>query len=400
MTIQKLVRVMIVGTADAYPMTEDAVSSLKCFDVTEVSRGEHHFVIEGWLPQVWFDELQFILEEGSDGRATLVWDEDVPPAVFASPVSLENPRFVKPFEYFVQLFSLPGRQGYDPTFLTFLILPMFFGFVIGDFGYGIALLFIGYALRRWIRTPFGELASAFTLLGGVWSLVFGTVVFAEFFGFAFDVGPLQHHLLNKLTDIPQLLVLSIAIGLAHLNLGLAIGFLYERRRAGLRAAVLRKLSWYVLEAGLVLLGVSALGLIGGAWWIPGLAAMALAVALISFGGGLVDVIEIPSFAGNILSYLRLGILGVAEGVLSVAINQIVIEGLLPLGVVGWVVGGLIFVVAHGLVLGLALITVTVQALRLHYVEFYTKFYPIDEIGLIEPFEATVTMPGRSRTAKA
>ena len=90
----------------------------------------------------------------------------------------------------------------------------------------------------------------------------------------------------------------------------------------------------------------------------------------------------------------------AEGVLSVAINRIVIEGLLPLGVVGWVVGGLIFVVAHGLVLGLALITVTVQALRLHYVEFYTKFYPIDEIGLIEPFEATVTMPGRSRTAKA
>jgi len=394
-TVQKLIYALAVGTGDAYGLTEDAVSALKCMDVTAVEREDHHFLIEGWLPQAWFDDLGDILETGSRGRVTLLWDDTVRPAIAAPPTSLENPRLVKPFESLVELFSLPGREGFDPTFLTFLVLPAFFGFVIGDFGYGVAFVLIGLYVRRAIRTPLGELASTFTILGGFWSLIFGTVLFADFFGFHVEIGPLRYHVLDKLEDIPQLLLLSLAIGLLHLNLGIAIGFVYERRRAGLRAAFLRKFSLFILEAGLVMLGVTLIGLLAVSWlWIPGMAAIAFAVALISLGGGFVDVIEVPAFVGNIMSYLRLGILGVAEGVLSVAFNQIVIQALLPQGVIGWIVGALVFVVAHAVLMGLALIVVSVHALRLHYVEFYTKFYPLEEIGAARPFEPTVELPRR------
>ena len=61
MTIRKLVKVLVVGTADAYRAAEDALTALKCMDVTEIVRGEHYFLAEGWLPQAWFEELRFIL---------------------------------------------------------------------------------------------------------------------------------------------------------------------------------------------------------------------------------------------------------------------------------------------------------------------------------------------------
>jgi V/A-type H+-transporting ATPase subunit I len=392
LTVQKLIRVIVVGRRDYYAFAEDALSHLKCMDVTGVERLQWSFVIDGWIPQVWLPDLEYILEEGSRGKVAVEWDETVSPAVTATPVLLENPRLIKPFEYLVQLFSLPGRAGYDPTFLTFLTLPLFFGFVIGDFGYGISFVTAGLLIRRWFRTPMAELASLFMVFGGLWSIVFGTVLFADFFGFRVEVGPLAYHLLDKLEDATQLLLISLAIGLVHINLGIAIGFIYERRRAGLKLAVLRKISWYILETGLILLAVGVLGYFAAPLWIPGLAIIAFAAALLALGGGLVEVVEIPTFISNILSYLRLGALGLAKGALSVTIDIMVVQNLFPLGPIGVVLGVVVLAIGHALVMALALITVTISALRLHYLEFYTKFYPLEEIGVPRSFEPTVELP--------
>jgi V/A-type H+-transporting ATPase subunit I len=81
-----------------------------------------------------------------------------------------------------------------------------------------------------------------------------------------------------------------------------------------------------------------------------------------------------------------------------ALNTIVGEGLLTQGILGWVVGVAVFVVGHGFVMALLLLTVSIHSLRLHYVEFYTKFYPIEEIGQYRRFEPTVkarTGPGEA-----
>jgi vacuolar-type H+-ATPase subunit I/STV1 len=43
-------------------------------------------------------------------------------------------------------------------------------------------------------------------------------------------------------------------------------------------------------------------------------------------------------------------------------------------------------------MALLLLTVSIHSLRLHYVEFYTKFYPLEEIGVPRPFEP-VARPG-------
>ena len=72
--------------------------------------------------------------------------------------------------------------------------------------------------------------------------------------------------------------------------------------------------------------------------------------------------------GNILSYLRLGAIGLSSVYLAEVANQL--YGVLG----GALVGGIVAVLFHALNLALGIASPTIQALRLHYVEFFSKFY--------------------------
>lgn len=371
-------------------MAEDILSSLQCMHVSQVELGDYYFAIEGWVPQEWFDELRDITEEVAEGRMTVVWDESEAP-ITTRPVLLQNPRVLRPFQQLVELFSLPGNAGFDPTFLTFLTLPLFFGFMIGDWGYGLVFIGAGLVIRRYFTTPLAELASLLLFFGGAWSLLFGTVFFGDFFGFHLDVPYLDFHLLNKLEDLTTLLLLSLVMGLIHVNVGLVAAFLYGRRRVGLRVAALKRLSWLVVQAGGILLILSLFGILLDVLWIPATAVTVVGIALVTLGGGVTSIIELPRLVGNVLSYLRLGIIAVAKGALGAAVNAIAVGQLLTLGLVGAMAGGLLLVVGHGFLMVLALLIVGVHALRLHYVEFYTQFYDMEEMEKDVRFEPLETL---------
>jgi V/A-type H+-transporting ATPase subunit I len=72
--------------------------------------------------------------------------------------------------------------------------------------------------------------------------------------------------------------------------------------------------------------------------------------------------------GNILSYARLMAIGMASVILALVANEF--AG--TLGVV--VVGVTVAVLLHALNLVLAMFSPSIHALRLHMVEFFTKFY--------------------------
>jgi V/A-type H+/Na+-transporting ATPase subunit I len=84
--------------------------------------------------------------------------------------------------------------------------------------------------------------------------------------------------------------------------------------------------------------------------------------------GILLPLEILSTMGNILSYARIMAIGMASVVLSLLAT---ILG----GLIGSVVlAVLIVVLVHALNLALGIIDPTIQGLRLHYVEFFSKFY--------------------------
>ena len=86
------------------------------------------------------------------------------------------------------------------------------------------------------------------------------------------------------------------------------------------------------------------------------------------------MLEIPTIFSNILSYLRLGAVAIAKGAMAAAFNNLTLVVALTGGSVALVLGLLGFVVAQIALLVLGILSGGIQALRLNFVEMYTKFY--------------------------
>jgi len=79
-------------------------------------------------------------------------------------------------------------------------------------------------------------------------------------------------------------------------------------------------------------------------------------------------IEIMSTVGNILSYARLMAIGMASVILAMVANQLG-------GALGFVIIGVIVaILLHALNIVLAMFSPSIHSVRLHLVEFFSKFY--------------------------
>ena len=188
----------------------------------------------------------------SDGGTTM--GDDQPPVI------QNNPGAVKPFELLVKTINRPKYFEFDPTVVLFLTFPVFFGFMIGDFGYGLLYAGIGYLLySRYDNPAFKSLggialwAGGFTALFGIlYGEVFGLHLIASEFwegalGFS---GPPLHKGLQpaEVSYAYTWLVASILVGLLHMTLGYVFGFIEELNHSPVDA-VLEKGSWVLLFAG-------------------------------------------------------------------------------------------------------------------------------------------------------
>jgi V/A-type H+-transporting ATPase subunit I len=101
--------------------------------------------------------------------------------------------------------------------------------------------------------------------------------------------------------------------------------------------------------------------------------------------GLLLPLEVLGVIGNILSYARIMAIGMASVVLALLANMFA-------GMIGNVVLAVIVVLlVHALNLTLGIVDPTIQALRLHYVEFFSKFFigggkkfsPLSKLGGVQ-----------------
>ncbi|MFQ5918886.1 MAG: V-type ATP synthase subunit I [Thermoplasmata archaeon] len=388
---------------------------------------DHSFVAEGWVPLDRWPEVQGRLER----LETLYVDLQNPPEEDDPPVLLDNPRPARTFEFLTNLFSTPKYGEIDPTLALFVFFPVFFGFMIGDLGYGLLFILLGLLGLRLVPPPsdFRGLM-AVLVLGGIFAMLFGTFVFAEAFGIPFH--PLEalpsggaqpvsggeqiltwetfginipfFAQLHKLTDVGEMLIISVLFGFLHLSLGYVIGIVNEARVDRRHAVV--KAGWLAVLVGifLIILAQVATNPIANFLWntillpIPrlaitifGIEVPVISLVLITLGLGLIVYleasrkpmniagflapIEAAGLLANIISYTRLAAIGIAKAAMAEALNTVIFGGLIFAGGIALALVGFVFLVlAQMLVLLLGGISAGIQALRLNYVEFFTKFF--------------------------
>ncbi|MHC4938858.1 MAG: V-type ATP synthase subunit I [Planctomycetota bacterium] len=317
------------------------------------------FVAQGWMPRRDIDRVGTLLQDrvGSD----VALEEVTPSADEAPPVLLENPAAARPFEFLVRLLSLPRAGALDPTRLMSFFLPLFFGIMLGDVAYGVLL----FALAGWLRRRFPNLGDLFRVVqyGAAWATVWG-VIYGEFLG---DLG---HRLfgwkplwINREEAIEPLLLFALAIGAAHIVFGLVLGIFTARRRS----ERLERIATLVGLAGLFVLVAVAAGKLPSGFVTPGIAVLVIGLVLLIALQGAMGALHLVGAAGNILSYLRLAAIGLASVYLARVANDLGAAAPLWLGVI-------VAALFHALNLVLGAFSPTIQALRLHYVEFFGKFH--------------------------
>ena len=127
----------------------------------------------------------------------------------------------------------------------------------------------------------------------------------------------------------------------------------------------------ILQLGALLLYLAAGGNALLLWL--GTALIATAIAMLIKAEGFIALIEIPAIFSNILSYARLMALGIASVSLAIVVNQLAFR-LFHAGIVGAVMGTIILFLGQGINVILGIIGPLLHSLRLHYVEFFGKFY--------------------------
>ncbi|HEY7479903.1 MAG TPA: V-type ATPase 116kDa subunit family protein [Gemmatimonadales bacterium] len=363
---ERLARAHGEELARARAVMYDHLARLEALPFSATSR--RAFVLEGWLPTA---RRQRLTHELAARVGDTVVVEEVGREEWKgddAPVILSNPRLFRPFELIVRQLPLPRYGSLDPTPFVAVFFPMFFGLMLGDIGYGAVLAGLGLLLHRRSR-PGSVLRTVAEIAGpcAAFTIIFGAL-YGELFG---DLG---HHwlglrplLFNREEAIVPFLGLAVALGLVHVLLGLGLGVANALRGRHPRAALGRGLTALMILLILAAL-LASIDVLPAALFTPSVIALLVVFPILIFAEGIVAPIELLATIGNVLSYARIMALGVASVMLAVVANRMA-------GALGSAVVGAVFALLFHLVnFALGLFSPTIHALRLHYVEFFGRFY--------------------------
>jgi V/A-type H+-transporting ATPase subunit I len=349
----------------------------------EVTYDGDEIIINGWIVAENSNQFKKLLADNiptSDYQ--LIFGEVSKRDIDIVPIKLQNNKFVATFERLTELYSLPRYNEIDPTpAMTFFYL-IFFGLMVSDLGYGLAVFLIGLIVRRFLKVKrdtrsFVDFLFYLSIPTMVWGVITGT-----FFGMDMPI-----YLISVTVDVIPMTILSIVIGFFHIMTGLVMQMMNQVKLKNYFDMMTGGLGWF-----LAFLGGSAMIMARLTPWFDS-DVLFIAGAIIT-GIGLVMIVILPAveygkrwyvglgkglyalygaigYFGDFVSYTRLMALGVAGASVARAFNIIVSYLPLPLMLTAGVV---LAIGLHLFNMFLSMLSAYVHGIRLEFIEFFGKFY--------------------------
>ncbi|WP_256296155.1 V-type ATP synthase subunit I [Haloarchaeobius salinus] len=349
---------------------------------------ESAFVAEGWIPTDQVDHLkaelsdavgnrvdvdeierakyreghatdtEHVSPEGEGSGKAAATDGGVVTMNDAPPTMMDNSEPAEPFELLTKMVGLPSYDELDPTFFIMLTFPAFFGFMIGDLGYGILYTVAGFYMYSRFDSDAIRALGGIGMWAGGFTMLFG-VLYGELFGLhvlgdvLFNGNPPMHKGLQPAyAQYAQTwLFVSVLAGLAHMTLGYFFGVVNHISH-GIEEVLYDDLSWLVMMLGLWLAILSTAGrgikpdfmftTLGGpnaaydlgytgmpeVAAFAGLGMFALGLVVMTYGefqhmgapGLVVGPLESVNVLVNVLSYFRLAAVLLAKAGMAFVVN--------------------------------------------------------------------------------
>ena len=177
--------------------------------------------IKGFVPQKRFNELQEKVTAVVDGKALVLANEVA--ETEDPPTKISHNKLVKPFEELTKLYGLPHYDELDPTPFIAISFPILFGLMFGDIGHGLILLVGGLAMFFLIKGNQGIRNVCWIMaMCGLAAIVAGAL-YGEFFGKALLAPfPLWFDPFSPTTNVFNFLIFALFIGVAQILSGLVL----------------------------------------------------------------------------------------------------------------------------------------------------------------------------------
>ena len=371
-------------------------------------------LFSGWVPESQSEQLERAIRNAANQACVVEWTDarEVPREEI--PVAVQDIPVLRPFQRLVENYSVPEYGTVNPTPFVAISYLCMFGLMFADVGQGLVILLLGlFGIRYYRLHPqvsqrmiSENLVRLFVYLGG--ASIIGGIIFGSYFGYAlfpplwfdYHAAVVGHESTGR--DVYTILGITIRFGIVVIASGLVLNWVNLMRKRDWFHLVMDKngiLGGWLFACGIwaafafVESGYTQLPegiFLPLAFGIPLLILLIkvplhryllhrrgetleqkspFAIILDSLLEWIVDLLEIFSgFLANTLSFMRVAGLGIAHVSLMSAFAQMA-------DLAGGALGGLlVLLVGNVLVIALEGLSAGIQALRLNYYEFFTKYF--------------------------